>query len=72
MEEQSLLPRLGAEDVAAAIRGCVAASRDSPEQTRVVVQTKYLGRVVVTLLRKRDPRWKSYFWCAVRADAAGE
>jgi hypothetical protein len=38
------------------------------DRVQVTIEVPGLGAVLITCVRKRDPRWHRRYWSAVRAD----
>ena len=68
--DSGLLAKMTGDDVAAAVKLCPEPSQAGPSVVRVSLQTQRLGKVMVSLARMREPRWKRLYWSAFRADAA--
>jgi hypothetical protein len=71
-DDCGLLGRLSADDIGRAVRLMPDAQTATPGETATaVIEVPELGRVRITAVLKRNPRWTSYrFWTPVRAEAA--
>lgn len=67
-EDNGLLPRMTGDLIAAALAKMPPAETATEKTGSAEVDVPQLGRVVVTCVLRRDPRWRRKFWSAVRAD----
>lgn len=66
-----VLARMPGAVIAEALNKLPPADAAKEKKGTVVVDVPELGRVVVTCVLKRDPRWRRMFWSAARADLEG-
>ena len=67
-EDNGCLHLINGDRVAYAISICPDPNETQQDCVQVTIDAPYVGRVLVTCQRKRDPRWHRRFWTAVRAD----
>ncbi len=68
MSDSGVLPKLSGDEVAEAVRLCPEPDPKGPGVVRVELVSARLGRVTVSLVSMREPRWKRLYWSAFRAD----
>jgi hypothetical protein len=67
--DNGVLRRVGGEHVARALQQLPNPDTATHETAETFIEVPQLGRVRVTAVLKRNPRWKGHrYWSAVRAD----